>query len=180
MIHTGIDAALKIREQLGAQVADITAIKAGISKYAANRASEQYPTNTEAAKFNLQYVVAYSLANGVPTLSAFGDEAIRDERVKALARMVSVSIDPEFADAREDYPTRLTVTLKDGRSIEELYVYASGTARYPMSPAQIEAKFFDCAKEAVASERAEKILATLRALGDAPSFEDFWPLVRKG
>jgi 2-methylcitrate dehydratase PrpD len=39
VIHTGIDAALKIREQLGAQVADITAIKAGISKYAANRAS---------------------------------------------------------------------------------------------------------------------------------------------
>jgi len=179
VIHTGIDAALKIREQLGAQVADITAIKAGISKYAANRASEQYPTNTEAAKFNLQYVVAYSLANGVPALSAFGEEAIRDERVKALARMVSVSIDPEFADAREDYPTRLTVTLKDGRSIEELYVYASGTARYPMSPAQMEAKFLDCAKVAVAPERAEKILATLRALGDAPSFDDFWPLLRK-
>jgi 2-methylcitrate dehydratase PrpD len=180
VIHTGIDAALKIREQLGAQVADIVAIKAGISKYAANRASEQYPANTEAAKFNLQYVVAYSLANGVPTLSAFGEQAIRDERVKALARMVSVSIDPEFADAREDYPTRLTVTLKDGRSIEELYVYASGTRQYPMSPAQIEAKFLDCAKEAVAPERAEKILATLRTLGDVPSFDEFWPLLRKG
>jgi 2-methylcitrate dehydratase PrpD len=86
---------------------------------------------------------------------------------------------PEFADAHEDYPTRLTVTLKDGRSIEELYVYASGTRQYPMSPAQIHAKFLDCAKEAVAPERAEKILATLRALGEAPSFADFWPLLRK-
>ena len=35
MIHTGIDAALVIRDELGARVSDIVAIKAGISKYAA-------------------------------------------------------------------------------------------------------------------------------------------------
>jgi 2-methylcitrate dehydratase PrpD len=180
VIHTGIDAALKIREDLGPGVADITAIKAGISKYAANRASEQYPANTEAAKFNLQYVVAYSLANGVPKLAAFGEDAIKNERVKALARMVSVAIDPEFADAHEDYPTRLTVTLADGRTVEQLFVYASGTAKYPMSQAQIEEKFFDCAAQAVAGDAAKKILATLSTLGEGSSFDDFWPLVRKG
>jgi 2-methylcitrate dehydratase PrpD len=180
VIHTGIDAALQIRAELGARVADITAIKAGIATYAANRASEQYPTNTEAAKFNLQYVVAYSLANGVPTLSSFGEAAIKDERVKALARMVSVAIDPEFADAHEDYPTRVTVTLKDGRTLERLVVYASGTRHYPMSGAQIEEKFFDCAKEAVAADVARKILATLATLGEQKSFDDFWPLLRRG
>jgi len=180
VIHTGIDAALKLREVLGPRVADITAIKAGISKYAANRASEQYPANTEAAKFNLQYVVAYSLANGVPKLAAFGEDAIKNERVKALARMVSVAVDPEFADAHEDYPTRLTVTLADGRTVEQLFVYASGTAKYPMSQAQIEEKFFDCAAQAVAGDAAKKILAMLRTLGEQPSFDDFWPLVRRG
>jgi 2-methylcitrate dehydratase PrpD len=107
VIHTGIDAALQIRDELGPRVADITAIKAGIAKYAANRASEQYPTNTEAAKFNLQYVVAYSLVHGVPKLKSFDEEAIRDDRVKALARKISVAIDPEFADAHQDYPTGL-------------------------------------------------------------------------
>ena len=88
VIHTGIDAALELRKQLGPRVADITGIKAGIAKYAASRASEQYPTNTEAAKFNLQYVVAYALVNGVPKLASFGEAAIKDERVKALARKV--------------------------------------------------------------------------------------------
>jgi 2-methylcitrate dehydratase PrpD len=180
VIHTGIDAALKIREQLGPRVADIVAIKAGISKYAAGRASEQYPTNTEAAKFNLQYVVAYALANGVPTLSAFGEEAIKNERVKALAGMVSVAIDPDFADAHEDYPTRLVVALNDGQRIEELVVYASGTWQYPMSPVQIEEKFLDCAAQAVTPETAKKILAALRTLGDAPSFDALWPLLRRG
>jgi 2-methylcitrate dehydratase PrpD len=180
VIHTGIDAALKLREELGPRVADISAIKAGISKYAANRASEQYPTNTEAAKFNLQYVVAYALANGPPGLAAFGEEAINDVRVKTLARMVSVAIDPAFADAHEDYPTRLTVTLKDGRTLDELRVYASGTRQYPMSPAQIDDKFLDCAAQAVTPEAAQKILATLRTLGEEGSFAAFWPLLRRG
>ena len=142
-------------------MADITAIKAGISKYAANRASEQYPTNTEAAKFNLQYVVAYSLANGVPTLSAFGEEAINDERVKALARLVSVSIDPEFADAREDYPTRLTVTLKDGRS-------SRSCTSMPAAPRNIRCRRRRSRRNSSIARRrrsrptrAERILATL-------------------
>jgi 2-methylcitrate dehydratase PrpD len=179
VIHTGIDAALTIREQLGPRVADIAAIKAGISKYASSRAGEQYPTNTEAAKFNLQYVVAYSLVHGVPKLASFGEAAIKDEQVRALARMVAVAIDPAFADAHEDYPTRLAVTLKDGRSVEELVVYASGTAQHPMSGAQMEEKFFDCAKEAVDEAAAKKILATLRTLGEQQSFAELWPLLRK-
>ena len=180
VIHTGIDAALTLRDELGPGVADISAIKAGISKYAASRASEQYPTNTEAAKFNLQYVVAYALANGPPGLSAFGEDAINDARVKALARMIAVAIDPEFADAQEDYPTRLTVMLRDGRTLEQLRVYASGTRQYPMSPAQIEDKFLDCAAQSLAPAAAKQILATLRTLGEQASFAEFWPLLRRG
>ena len=73
---------------MGRKVADITAIKAGISKYAASRAGAEYPANMEAAKFNLQYVVAASLAHGVPKLATFEPDAIKDARVKALAGMV--------------------------------------------------------------------------------------------
>jgi 2-methylcitrate dehydratase PrpD len=179
VIHTGIDAALQIRDELGARVADITAIKAGIAKYAANRAGTDYPANMEAAKFNLQYVIAASLVNGVPKLTTFEPEAIKDPRVKALAAMVSVAIDPEFADALEDYPTRIAVTLKDGRVVERLVVYASGTAKNPMSPAQMTAKFFDCAAHSgIDKARAEKILAVLSRLGDEPAFGEFWPLLR--
>jgi 2-methylcitrate dehydratase PrpD len=181
VIHTGIDAALQIRDELGPRVADITAIRAGIAKYAANRAGTDYPANMEAAKFNLQYVVAASLANGVPKLETFEPKAINDPRVKALAALVSVVIDPEFADAIEDYPTRVAVTLKDGRTVERLVVFASGTAKNPMSAAQMREKFFDCAAHAgVERPVAEKIATTLDRLGEQPSFNDFWPLIRRG
>jgi 2-methylcitrate dehydratase PrpD len=180
VIHTGIDAALAIRDELGPRVAEIASIKAGISKYAGNRASTQYPADMEAAKFNMQYVVGYSLAHGVPHLASFEPEAIKDERTKALAQMVAVSIDPEFADAHEDYPTRVAVTLKDGRTIEKLVTYASGTAKNPMSAAQLREKFFDCAAHAkVARGSAEKIAAILDKLGDQASMSELWPLLRK-
>jgi 2-methylcitrate dehydratase PrpD len=95
--------------------------------------------------------------------------------------MVSVALDPEFADAHEDYPTRIAVTLKDGRTVERLVVYASGTAKNPISPAQMREKFFDCAAHAGLDRPvAEKIAATLDRLGDQQSFTEFWPLLRKG
>jgi 2-methylcitrate dehydratase PrpD len=181
VIHTGIDAALMIRDELGPRVSEIASIKAGIAKYAASRAGAQYPADMEAAKFNLQYVIGYSLAHGVPHLASFEPEAIKDERTKALAQMVAVSIDPEFADAHDgDYPTRVAVTLKDGRTIEKLVTYASGTAKNPMSAAQLREKFFDCAAHAkVTRGNAEKIAAILDRLGDQASMSELWPLLRK-
>lgn len=179
VIHTGIDAALKIRETLGPRVADITAIDAGIARYAADRAKPEYPHDTEAAKFNLQYVVAYSLAHGVPKLAAFDPPAINDARVKALAQMVKVAIDPEFADAQQHYPTRLKVTLKDGRVVEEFRDQPSGAPKYPLTAAQIEEKFFDCATHAVEKDKAERILAFLKVFGEQPEFGEFFGLLRK-
>jgi hypothetical protein len=49
-----------------------------------------------------------------------------------------------------------------------------------MSPAQIEDKFLDCAAQAIAPDAAQRILATLRALGEQDSFAEFWPLLRRG
>ncbi len=100
--------------------------------------------------------------------------------MKALARMVSIAIDPEFADAVEDYPTRLVVSLADGSKVEQAWYYASGTRQHPMSQAQIEDKFLDCAAQAVHADAARKILATLSTLGEQKSFDELWPLLRRG
>jgi 2-methylcitrate dehydratase PrpD len=43
---------------------------------------------------------------GAPMLEAFTEEAIADEKIKALARKVSVAIDPEFADIVDESPSR--------------------------------------------------------------------------
>ena len=179
VIHTAIDAALMLRQKLGEQITQISAINAGISHYAANRAKPEYPTDTEAAKFNLQYVIGFALAKGSPKLDSFAAQARDDSRVKGLAQLVCVSLDPEFADARTHYPTRLQVTLSDGRMIGEVRYQPSGAADFPLSTAQIEEKFINCATQTIDNEAAEKLLGLLGEFDKQPCLEQLWPLLQR-
>jgi 2-methylcitrate dehydratase len=111
-------------------------------------------------------------------LSAYTEDALRDDTVRALAQTVSVAVDPEFAAVIDATPSRLVVTLADGRTLQELRTHASGSSKFPLSKAQIEDKFFECAAQAIERKAADDILLTLHALGDQPSFRDFWPLLR--
>jgi 2-methylcitrate dehydratase PrpD len=177
--HTAIDAALAVREALGAKVADIASVKVGTTKFAAARISSNYPVTIENAKFSLPFLMAYALLYGPPRIAAFTEEAIADEKTRALAKLVSGSIDPEFGNEMKVTPGRVTVTLKDGESVERMKVYNIGTTQVPMSPAQVEAKFMDCATRAVSEANAQKIFADLNELGSAATFAEFWPLVRR-
>src|SRR5215471_3682200 len=103
--HTAIDATLELRNEI--KVDDITTIKTSITKYAASRIGDKYPTSIESAKFSMPYVAAYTALYGAPMLKAFTEEAIHDEAVKTLAAKVSVAIDPEFADLLEESPSRV-------------------------------------------------------------------------
>jgi 2-methylcitrate dehydratase PrpD len=165
--HTSIDATLELREEIGN--AEIVAIHAGITKYAAARIGDKYPTSIESAKFSMPFVASYTALYGPPMLKAFTEEAIRDEAVKALARKVTVGVDPQFADMLEDSPARVTVTLAGGRKLERVRYYASGTPQVPLTRAQVEEKFFACAERAVDRARAEKIFAFLNRFETEPS-----------
>jgi 2-methylcitrate dehydratase PrpD len=177
--HTAIDATLELRPQLLPRIGDITGLTASITRYAAQRIGSKYPVSVENAKFSMPYVAAYTLVRGAPFLAAFTEEAIADEKVRAAARLVSVAIDSEFADIYEESPSRIIVAFRDGSKVEKLRYYASGTPQFPLTPAQIEQKFTDCAAHAVDKDTAGKIFAALQTLGQAPSFEAFWPLVRR-
>jgi 2-methylcitrate dehydratase PrpD len=176
--HTAIDATLELRNEFN--VADVTAIKASITKYAASRIGDKYPTSIESAKFSMPYVAAYTALYGAPMLEAFTEEAIADEKIKALARKVSVAIDPEFADIVDESPSRVTVTLGDGRTVQRMRYYASGTPQAPLTKEQIEEKFFTCAERSVHKTAATKIFAFLNRFDEERSFAELWVLVARG
>lgn len=175
--HTAIDATLELRDEI--KGADITAIKASITKFAASRIGSAYPTSIESAKFSMPYVAAYTALYGAPMLKAFTEEAIHDEAVKALAGKVSVAIDPEFADILEESPSRVTVTLSDGRSVERMRYYASGTPQAPLTKEQVEEKFFSCAERAIDKLSAKKIFTFLNRIEQERSFAELWAMVKR-
>ncbi len=179
--HTAIEATLELRDMLGGRLADITGIKAGVTKYASKRISDRYPASSENAKFSMPYIGAYTLVHGAPMLAAFTEEAIRDEKVRALSRKISLVVDPAFEEyyMGADSPTRVTVSLANGQTVERLRFHASGSAQMPLTKAQVEDKFMSCATQAVDKAVATKLFAALNALGEQPTFDEFWPLIRR-
>jgi 2-methylcitrate dehydratase PrpD len=177
--HTAIEAALALREQVGARLNDIANIHCMVSKSSAQRINTLWPDSVEAAKFSAAYVVAYSLVHGAPRIPAFTEQALKDERVRALARLVTSAADPDLSDALGDSPAKLKITLKNGQTFEHRRDYATGSQKVPMTQAQVEAKFNDCAAQTMNAEVARKILATLNTLAERRSFDDFWTLIRR-
>jgi 2-methylcitrate dehydratase PrpD len=175
--HTAIDATLELREQI--KVADIAAIRTGVTRFTASRIGSAYPVSVESAKFSMPYLAAWTALHGPPLIHAFTEEAIHDAAVKALAGKVSVAIDPEFADVMIESPSRLTVTLADGRTVERVRYYASGTPQAPFTQEQIEEKFFSCAERAVDRASATKIFTFLGRIEQERSFGELWGLVRR-
>ena len=111
-------------------------------------------------------------------IAAFTEEAIKDETVKAVAKTVSASVDPALGPGTRESPAILKVTLSDGQTFEQRVDYQTGSIQNPMTQAQIENKFRDCAAQSVKTDMATKILAVLNGLPGRPSFDDFWPLIR--
>lgn len=178
--HTSIEAALALRERLAARLADITSIHCSVTRNAGQRAGLQYPQSIENAKFSLAYLVAYAFVHGTPKIGAFTEAAIGDERVKALARNVSATVDPELGPGTRVSPAILKVTLADGGTFEQRVDYQTGSIQKPMTQMQVEEKFLDCATQSVSAETARKILAMLNALPARSSLDDLWPLIRLG
>ena len=179
LTHTAIEAAMELRGKLGARLPDIKAIHCFVTRNAGQRAGTQYPTTVEAAKFSVAYLVPYALIHGAPKIAAFTEKALADERVKALARTVTASVDPELGPGTDGSPARIRITFADGQVLEQRNDDASGSTRKPMTTAQIEEKFHDCAAQAVSADVAKKILAILNKLPQQRSLAELWPLLRQ-
>jgi 2-methylcitrate dehydratase PrpD len=98
--------------------------------------------------------------------------------VKAVAKTVSATVDPALGPGTRESPAVLKVTLSDGQTFEQRVDHQTGSIQNPMTQAQIENKFRDCAAQSVRPEVAGKILAVLNALPSQRAFDDFWPLIR--
>ncbi|HEY3302998.1 MAG TPA: MmgE/PrpD family protein, partial [Candidatus Binatia bacterium] len=131
---------------------------------------KQRPVSGYGAKFALPYSIAIILVRGKAGLAEFSDEAIREEEVLKIADKVRYELDPTI-----DYPRHLSghvkIKLSDGTILEENQPYPRGGFELPLPPEDIEEKFRANASLAIAGEKAEEIVSTVRALETLPKIE---------
>ncbi|MEA2985385.1 MAG: hypothetical protein QOD94_1639 [Alphaproteobacteria bacterium] len=176
--HTAIDAALMLREKIGARASEISNIHCWMSPSSAKRVNTKYPADVESAKFSAAFVIGYALVHGNLKIKAFSKEGLNDPRVKTMAGLVTASADPQLSDDWGN-PTRVKITLKDGTSFQEQRDYPIGSTQVPLTKAQVEGKFMDCATMTINEDAARKLFAIASTITDRPAFGDFWSLLRK-
>jgi 2-methylcitrate dehydratase PrpD len=131
------------------------------------------PTNTLGAKFSVPFAVATRIVNGSSALASFSWDAVRDPRVAALARKVSLREDPAMTRRLPlERPARVIITLDDGSTLQGEVGANRGDDALPYSRDELRGKFMDLTTRVWPAEHAQAVLqATLdlaRAAGSLP------------
>jgi 2-methylcitrate dehydratase PrpD len=176
-LHPAIDAALAARAQLRIESADeiaavtIEADRAGHADQFERGPAKRRPTQIVEAQFAQPFLVATALVHGrVGTAEVDG---LGDPAVLAL----SDRINGAAHQGRAKGSLSITLTRTDGRSITVEATDPIGSPQKPLTDAQFEAKFRDCAKNAVRPLSDASVDAALAAIARLETLPDAWELM---
>jgi 2-methylcitrate dehydratase PrpD len=172
-LHAAIDAALVARAQLHIMRADdiasvtIEVDPAGHADQFERGPAKRRPTQVVEAQFAQPFLIATALAHGrvgIAEVDGLGDAAVLalSDRVAGVAR-----------EGRKKGSLSITVNRTDGRAVTIEAADPIGSPQKPLTDAQFEAKFRDCARNAVRPLPDDKIgnaltmIDRLEALTDA-------------
>jgi len=164
-LHAAIDAALAARTQLDIERSDdigsvtIEADPAGHSDQFDRGPTKRRPTQVVEAQFAQPFLVATALVHGKIGIAEV--DGLGDGSVLALAdRVAGVA-----QDSRPKGALSITVQRTDGRSVTVEASDPIGSPGKPLTESQFEAKFRDCARNAMAPLTDASVDAVLAAIG---------------
>jgi 2-methylcitrate dehydratase PrpD len=157
--HFALEALAALRERERFSLADIDSVEVTTIPFGV-RMAEPDPTSMLAAKFSIPYAVAAALVLGSADVSAFSTSALADARIRALARRVTVTADPDMSPRQVNHPTaRVHIRLSDGRVLEDTATVPRGDAANPVSADDVVAKFLALTTAVLGDARARRIVA---------------------
>jgi 2-methylcitrate dehydratase PrpD len=150
--HTAIDAALALRAQAPRPASDIESIRVGVTgpgyqMVCVPEAVRLAPSTIVEAQFSIPYTVAAAWIDGPLGMRHFTDEGLQRADVLALAAKVKPYVDEEIDRVWSRFvpPAKVTVTFRDGQTVETQVDYPKGHPKNMMTAAEFSAKTMDCA-----------------------------------
>lgn len=183
-LHALLDAALALYRTLDLATADegkaiaeviVTTDAQTYTDQLAPGTTKHRPTQVVEAQFSVPFLVAAALALG---RVGIGEVAgVDDPRVLALAARIQGVV-------RSDAPkgwAALTVRRSDGRLASRETAMPSGSPEQPLSTAQLETKFRDCAAHAIrplSESVVEQLISAVQHLDTLPTVTAFLQLLQ--
>lgn len=172
--HAAIDAVLYLLREEEIQAEQIQRID--VATYAAAaHLSDPAPTTPLGGRFSVPYIVAAVLTLGSAGPEAFTHDALNDPRILSLAARVNVSENPEYtAMTPAKRPARVRLYFADGATREAAVMGSKGDPDQPMTPNELEAKFYHLSGRLMSREKAAWVWDALEQLETLDDLSEFF------
>ena len=172
--HTAVDVALDMRARRGwsaeQAVAELACVEIETYGPGYEIVKDMNPTSPYQAKFSLAYCVAVALLEGEVGLAQFtpdrfGPDGVRVPSIAALLAQTRVTVvDALTRKYPAAWPTRVTLALRDGSTLEAASDYPRGNPENPVTTAQLQDKLVALVEPRLGREAAVAALAAIDAL----------------
>ena len=164
VIHPAIDGCLQLRAAYGLKPAQIERIDLKVHPLVLELTGKRTPRAGLEGKFSVYHAVAAAIVYGSVGEPQFSDQAVREAVMTALRDRVSAEADRSVAEDQ----VRIAITLKDGRRLEKYVEHTVGSAKNPMTDAQLEAKVTGLAEGILAPDRVRKMMDACWGIEELP------------
>jgi 2-methylcitrate dehydratase len=169
--QTAIVAGVALAKEVGdldrVAALEIATTRRGLQQAGTDR-EKWTPDNRATADHSLPYIVARAMFDGDLSNDSYAPEKLRDPRILAFMRKITVVEDPAFATPPGNAPsTRITATLDDGRRIARQVDNMPSFPGQPISRSDVERKFRDNVGKRWSAEHTSAVLQALWALEHA-------------
>jgi 2-methylcitrate dehydratase PrpD len=174
-IHNAIDCALDVRGQIGLNVEEIERIEFARHPDWARYHQNKAPRTYHEAQVSLPFSVAVALIEGKALLKQYSDRNIRNPEVKRLSEITSIT---EDASLPRGVSCRMTVTLRDSRTLTSQVDYPKGSIQNPMSDEEMRAKFESLAEPVIGGKRAAALVEQVQDLEKVADVSELMKLTK--
>jgi 2-methylcitrate dehydratase PrpD len=173
--HAAIDAVLSLQQDEAVNIEALASVDVTTYDIAAHL-TDPAPRTPLAGRFSTPYVVAATLVKNSAGPEIFAPEVLADPLVLDIARKTSVREDAAFtAMTPAKRPARVTLHFKDGQRREKVVYGSKGDPDQPMSPAELEGKFYRLCEPSLGTARARQ---AWQALGQIEQQQDLDELMQ--
>lgn len=177
--HSLIAALLELRRVHALRPEAVQEVTVGVNRLVPDMLIHHNPKTGLEGKFSAEYCAALALVDGRVGIESFQDARLADPALQSMMRLAKMVVDPTIpGDLEHHVWCRVTVRLRDGRTLEVPPREVPGHPSAPLSREALLAKFRDCAARVLPPDRVESVAEMLEGLDGCPDLRSLTAALR--
>ena len=154
VIHPAIDGCIQLRNEHKLKLEDIARIDLKVHPLVLELTGRRTPKAGLEGKFSIYHSCAAAILLGEGGEAAYSDAIVRNPQVIRLRDQVNAVVQAGVAEDQ----VHISMTLKDGRTLEKTIEHVAGSLARPMSDVDLEIKFHALSKGILPVAQTDKLI----------------------